>query len=88
MPHLTPYAACHPPVCLPACPPACLQNVLHLIPKPPPKPYTDYLENWAKVMRFSARLVPSGRNRELIGPHDAERRCVCVCTRGGGGYGG
>lgn len=26
-----------------------LQNVLHLIPRPPPRHYSDYLENWNKV---------------------------------------
>lgn len=28
-----------------------LQNVLHLLPKPPPKPYTDYLENWVGALQ-------------------------------------
>lgn len=36
-----------PPPCTPPPPPP--QNVLHLVPKAPRKPYTDFLENWNKV---------------------------------------
>ncbi|KAG2490607.1 hypothetical protein HYH03_010999 [Edaphochlamys debaryana] len=53
-----------------------LQNVLHLVPKPPQRHYADYLENWNKVLRFEASMVPLGPGRPLVGPHDAERRFI------------
>ncbi|PNG99690.1 EF-hand domain-containing protein 1, partial [Tetrabaena socialis] len=53
-----------------------LQNVLHLVPRPPPKPYADYLLNWNKVLRFEAAMAPLGPGRSLVGPHDAERRFI------------
>ncbi len=56
-----------------------LQNVLHLVPRPPPKPYTDYLENWNKVLRFEAGLVPltgPGGRPQQMEADDGERRWV------------
>lgn len=35
--------------------------------------YNDYMENWNKVLRFSARMV-GVPGQPLVGPHDAERR--------------
>lgn len=37
--------------------------------------YNNYMENWNKVFRFSARMVPAP-GFQLVGPHDAERRWV------------
>ncbi|KAG2423386.1 hypothetical protein HXX76_015352 [Chlamydomonas incerta] len=53
-----------------------LRNVLHLVPRPPPRHYSDYLENWNKVLRFEARMVPLGPGRPLVGPHDSDRRFI------------
>jgi hypothetical protein len=64
-----------------------LQNVLHLVPRPVTHSYTDYLNKWNKVMRFAAVMVPLGPGRPLVGPHDAERRCVGAARWVGRGQG-
>ncbi|MEW5310499.1 MAG: hypothetical protein WDW38_002293 [Sanguina aurantia] len=51
------------------------RNVLDLQPKAPQGDYMHFMETWNKVMRFSAKMVQH-RGRQLVGPHDAQRRFV------------
>ena len=51
-----------------------LQNVLHLVPKPPTHTYNHFMDNWNKVLRFNAGMVAFGRHH-LLTPHDKDRRC-------------
>ena len=51
-----------------------MRSVLSLIPKRKPSDYHNYMENWNKVLRFKARMVPINGQRELISPHDKSRR--------------
>lgn len=51
-------------------------NAFKLIPKPPPRDYTQYLEMDGKVLRFTARLV-AGQACPLLGVHDVDR-CFVV----------
>jgi EF-hand domain-containing protein 1 len=50
-----------------------LQNVLHLVPKPPVTDYHYYNENQGVTLRFAARMVPA-KGCTLVGPYDADRR--------------
>ena len=61
-----------------------MRSVLNLIPKRKPSDYHNYMENWNKVLRFKARMVPINGQRELISPHDKSRRqgIILDCLHG------